>query len=124
MQALQASHEPFQVRMRIQWSGVRVRGLTGLVALVLLCAQAAHPWMHPAESIGPHAGTRCACPLSHTAADLPRGVPAWLLTPFVLTAAPDLRLWWGHCWFSHSLAPRPPPALHPSHPQRLLDPTM
>ena len=113
MHAPQASHEPFRVLIRIRWSGVRVRGLIGLVALVLLGVQAVHPWMHPAESIDPHAGTRCACPLSHVAADLPRGVPTLLLTPFVPAAAPGPRLWWGHRGFSHPLAPRPPPALHP-----------
>ena len=124
MHAPQASHEPFQVLMRIRWSGVRVRGLIGLVALVLLGVQAGHPWMHPAESIDPRAGTHCACPLSHAAADLPRGVPAWPLTPFVLAAALDRWLWWGHRRFSHPLAPRPPPAFHPSHPQPFLDPMM
>jgi hypothetical protein len=124
MHAPQASHEPFLVLMRIQRSGVRVRGLIGLVALVWLGVQAVHPWMHPAESLDPHAGTHCACPLSHAAADLPRGVPALRLTPLVLAAAPDLRLWWGYRYFSHPLAPRPPPAFHPSHPQPLLDPMM
>jgi hypothetical protein len=113
MHAPQASHEPFQVLMRIQWAGVRVRGLIGLMTLVLLCVQAAHRWMHSAESIDPYAGTHCACPLSHAAADLPRRVPALLLTPLIPAAILDLRLWWGHRCFSHPLAPRPPPALHP-----------
>jgi hypothetical protein len=124
MHAHSQYHQPFQVRMRTQRSSAPVRGLIGLVALVLLCVQAAHPWMHPAEVIGPHADTHCTCPLSHAAADLPRGVPALLLTPFVLAAALDPRLWWGRRRFSHPLAPRPPPALHPSHPRPFLDPTM
>jgi hypothetical protein len=113
MHAPQAYDEPFQVLMRKQLPGVRVRGLIGLAALVLLCVQAVHPWMHPAESIDPHAGTHCACPLSHAAVDLPRGVPALLLTPLALAAALDLWLWWGYRCFSHPLAPRPPPAFHP-----------
>jgi hypothetical protein len=113
MHAPHAYHEPFQVLMRIQRSGVPVHGLIGLAALVLLCVQAVHPWMHPAESIDPHADTRCACPLSHAAVDLPRGLPALLMTPFVLAAALALRLWWGHRCFSHPLAPRPPPSFYP-----------
>ena len=81
MHAPHAYHEPFQVLMRIQRSGIPVRGLIGLVALVWLSVQAMHPRIHPAEVIDPHPDTRGACPISHAAADLPRGVPALLLTP-------------------------------------------
>ncbi len=112
MHAPHAYHEPFRVLMHIQRSGIPVRGLIGLVALVWLSVQAMHPRIHPAEVIDPHPDTHGACPISHAAADLPRGVPALLLTPLVLAAALYPRLWWGHRWFSHPLAPRPPPALH------------
>jgi hypothetical protein len=36
-----------------------------------------------------------------------------LLTLLVLAAALHPQLWWGHLRFSHPLAPRPPPGLHP-----------
>jgi hypothetical protein len=121
MHAHSQSSQPFQVLMRTQRPGIPVRGLIGLVALVWLSVQAMHPWMHPAEVIDPPTNTHGACPISHAAADLPRGVPALLLTPLVLAAALHPRLWWGHRCFSHPLAPRPPPALHLSHPQPLLD---
>ena len=112
MHAHSQSHQPFQVLIRTPPSGIPVRVLIGLVALVLLFTQAMHPWMHPAEVIALYADTHCACPISHASADLPRGLPALLLTPLVLAAALHPRLWWGHRCFSHPLAPRPPPALH------------
>jgi hypothetical protein len=113
MRAHSEYNEPFQVLMRTQRSGIPVRVLIGLVTLVLLFVQAIHPRIHPAEVIDPHTGTHCACPISHAAADLPLGVPALLLTLLVLAAALHPQLWWGHLRFSHPLAPRPPPGLHP-----------
>jgi hypothetical protein len=105
--------EAFRVLMRPRRSGVPARVLIGLTALVLLFVQAIHPRMHPVEVIDFHTDAHVICPISHAAADLPPELPALLLRPLVLAAVLDPPLWWGHSGFSHTLAPRPPPALHP-----------
>jgi hypothetical protein len=104
--------EAFQVLMFTHRWGVPTRVLLGLAAIVLLFVQAIHPRIHPAEVIGLYTDAHLACPISHAAADLPSGIPALLLRPLVLAALLDPRLWWEHLHFSHTLAPRPPPALH------------
>ena len=88
------------------------RALFGLVAVILLFIQAIHPGMHPEEVFGPDTTTHVSCPISHAVADLPQGLPLLLFTPLVVELRLAPRLWLGHLFFKHALAPRLPPTLH------------
>jgi hypothetical protein len=89
-----------------------LRALFGGAAILLLCIQAVHPGMHPAEVFGPSTIPHVGCPISHAAADLPQGLPLILFTCLVVVLRRAPRLWLDHLPLRHALAPRPPPGLH------------
>jgi hypothetical protein len=89
------------------------RALFGLVAVILLFIQAIHPGMHPDEVFGRSIDTHFSCPISHAVADVPQGLLLLLIRPLVVMLRLAPRLWLDHLPFEHTLAPRPPPTLHP-----------
>ena len=105
-------------RLKPGWNLLWRRGLDARRAYVLLaCLSLAalfvltsHPALHPLEVINPDANGHHACPLSHVAAALVTALP-WLLgAGLALARLPHPLPWFGHSYFIHSLAPRPPPA--------------
>ena len=105
-------------RLKHRWNLLWRRGLDARRAYVLvaclslaaLFVLASHPVLHPLEVINPDTNGPHACPLSHVAAALVTALP-WLLgAGLALARLADPFPWFGHSYFIHPLAPRPPPA--------------
>jgi hypothetical protein len=108
----------FSRRLTHGWNLLWRRGLDARRAYVLvaclslaaLFVLASHPLLHPLEVINPDTNGHHACPLSHVAAALVTAL-LWLLgAGLALARLADPFPWFGHSYFIHPLAPRPPPA--------------